>query len=316
MIRIDLAAAKVDYENTQGCVADFHALRHTFISNLARAGVHPRNAQALARHSTSEWVAAGIDGIEKRLEKDIPRLGWKRLAVVGPKVTSSQLETILDAEGTIGVKVYYDMIGYDPNTRDKYLESSIFDFLPHHQLEVLNRHKAWVTLHVPKAGRLCHADNIREVKQIREKYPDVVLVIAHLGRCYTMTHAKQAFPELANDQGLYFDNSAVLNPDVHRYALETFGPERILYGTDNPIFYMRGRRQWSGDTYTNRTNYPFYFNKDRESAEVEAKYTLFMYEAIKGIKDACNSLSFTKNDVEKIFCQNAEKLISIANRSL
>ena len=26
--------------------------RHTFISNLARAGVHPRNAQALARHST------------------------------------------------------------------------------------------------------------------------------------------------------------------------------------------------------------------------------------------------------------------------
>ena len=27
-------------------------MRHTFISNLARAGVHPRNAQALARHST------------------------------------------------------------------------------------------------------------------------------------------------------------------------------------------------------------------------------------------------------------------------
>ena len=26
--------------------------RHTFISNLVRAGVHPRNAQALARHST------------------------------------------------------------------------------------------------------------------------------------------------------------------------------------------------------------------------------------------------------------------------
>ena len=52
MIRIDLAAALVDYENTQGRVADFHALRHTFISNLARAGVHPRNAQALARHST------------------------------------------------------------------------------------------------------------------------------------------------------------------------------------------------------------------------------------------------------------------------
>ena len=52
MIRIDLTAADIDYEDDEGRVADFHALRHTFISNLARAGVHPRNAQALARHST------------------------------------------------------------------------------------------------------------------------------------------------------------------------------------------------------------------------------------------------------------------------
>jgi len=52
MIRVDLTAADIDYEDAHGRVADFHALRHTFISNLARAGVHPRNAQALARHST------------------------------------------------------------------------------------------------------------------------------------------------------------------------------------------------------------------------------------------------------------------------
>jgi integrase len=35
-----------------GRVLDFHSLRHSFISNLARAGVSPRVAQALARHST------------------------------------------------------------------------------------------------------------------------------------------------------------------------------------------------------------------------------------------------------------------------
>jgi len=35
-----------------GRVLDFHSLRHTFISNLARAGVALRVAQALARHST------------------------------------------------------------------------------------------------------------------------------------------------------------------------------------------------------------------------------------------------------------------------
>ena len=33
-------------------VVDFHALRHTFITCLARGGVHPKVAQTLARHST------------------------------------------------------------------------------------------------------------------------------------------------------------------------------------------------------------------------------------------------------------------------
>ena len=75
MIRSDLAAARaawiaeaaadpteqkrrendpsfLAYRDDAGKVADFHALRHTFISNLARANVHPKVAQQLARHST------------------------------------------------------------------------------------------------------------------------------------------------------------------------------------------------------------------------------------------------------------------------
>jgi len=52
MVRSDLADAGIDYHDEAGRVADFHALRHTFITNLARGGVHPKLAQALARHST------------------------------------------------------------------------------------------------------------------------------------------------------------------------------------------------------------------------------------------------------------------------
>ncbi len=35
-----------------GRVADFRSLRHTFISNIAASGVHPKVAQQLARDST------------------------------------------------------------------------------------------------------------------------------------------------------------------------------------------------------------------------------------------------------------------------
>jgi integrase len=73
MLRADLAAARtawiadaqtpqdraerdggtfLAYVDDAGRYADFHALRHTFISNLAAGGVHPKTAQRLARHST------------------------------------------------------------------------------------------------------------------------------------------------------------------------------------------------------------------------------------------------------------------------
>lgn len=51
MIQKDLEAAGIPYETDEG-KADFHSLRHSFITNLARAGVHPSDAQALARHSS------------------------------------------------------------------------------------------------------------------------------------------------------------------------------------------------------------------------------------------------------------------------
>jgi len=39
------------YSNHDGLYADFHSLRHLFITNLERAGIRPKMAQTLARHS-------------------------------------------------------------------------------------------------------------------------------------------------------------------------------------------------------------------------------------------------------------------------
>lgn len=239
--------------------------------------------------------------------------GWHALAVVRPTWVAEQVAWLLDQPGVIGVKPYYSLIGWDRETRDRYLEASIFQFLPHHQLEVLNERRAWVTLHVPKADRLGHPDNIREIKEIRRRYPHITVVIAHLGRSYTLPHAEEGLLPLANVDGLYFDNSAVLNPQVHELALRVLGPARILYGTDNPVFYMRGRRQWHGRSYVNRTSYPFYFNTEREAPEIEATYTLYMYEALKALKDACAAVGIGRAGVEAMLGGNAERLIRRAN---
>ena len=78
MMRVDLAAARsawlkeardeeeksqrersdfLTYQDKNGLFADFHANRHTFISNLGRAGVSLTTAQKLARHSDPKLTA-------------------------------------------------------------------------------------------------------------------------------------------------------------------------------------------------------------------------------------------------------------------
>jgi integrase len=52
MLRNDLAAAGVPYQDDSGHYFDFHAMRGQFISLLAASGVHPKVAQTLAQHST------------------------------------------------------------------------------------------------------------------------------------------------------------------------------------------------------------------------------------------------------------------------
>lgn len=52
MLKLDLKAVGIPYVDRDGRHVDFHALRHTFITNLAKGGIHPKTAQALARHST------------------------------------------------------------------------------------------------------------------------------------------------------------------------------------------------------------------------------------------------------------------------
>ncbi len=50
MMKTDMDVAEIDYKDDAGKIVDFHALRHTYITNLARAGIHPKTAMDLARH--------------------------------------------------------------------------------------------------------------------------------------------------------------------------------------------------------------------------------------------------------------------------
>ncbi|HJT76922.1 MAG TPA: tyrosine-type recombinase/integrase, partial [Gemmataceae bacterium] len=78
VIQHDLRTAGIPYRDEAGRYFDFHALRGQFISQLAAAGVHPKVAQTLARHSTitltlSHYTHLDVFDVAGALDK-LPRL--------------------------------------------------------------------------------------------------------------------------------------------------------------------------------------------------------------------------------------------------
>ena len=55
--KADLTAAGIEFINAKGYRADFHSLRHTLATNLARAGTAPRVAMEIMRHSDMRLTA-------------------------------------------------------------------------------------------------------------------------------------------------------------------------------------------------------------------------------------------------------------------
>jgi len=95
--KADLDAAGVLYMDVSGRFADFHALRHSFVTNLAEAGAHPRDAQDLARHGTVELTMRCYTH---------PRMANLRAAVERlPDLSSRPVADAARATGTYGGKL-------------------------------------------------------------------------------------------------------------------------------------------------------------------------------------------------------------------
>ncbi len=100
-----------------GRVVDFHALRHCFITNLARANVHPKRAQTLARHSTITLtmdhythtsrgeLAEALNGLP-----DLSRQSAERQRATGTcDIAEKNLPVLLPSKGTFeGISVQRD----------------------------------------------------------------------------------------------------------------------------------------------------------------------------------------------------------------
>ena len=249
--------------------------------------------------SNNEYILSGVRNSDGRAYG---------LFAVAPQWAANKTAEAF-AQGFVGIKPYPDLAGKDDD------EISIFEFVPHEHLSVVNEHAGVLMLHLPRKGRLADPENIRELLEIRERYPAIRIVVAHIGRAFTMPTVEKGLPHFADVPGLFFDIAANLNADVMEYALGIVGPDRLLFGSDLPITLMRGMREHIGETYINYTDGPYSWNVNRKSPEEEARYTYFLYEELLALKAAIERAGLKHDAVHKIMYENAAGLIDAVRTS-
>ena len=214
-----------------------------------------------------------------------------------------------------GIKVYLQFApAYLPDD-----EIRIFDFLPKEHLAVCDRHGWFVQVHIPRSKRLADPVNYRQLLEIEENYPHLTLSVAHLGRAYANEDLGDALEFLKHTKNTVWDITANTNDWVMEQVLRYFGPERMVYGSDFPVFRMKARRVVENGIYINeipKGTFPIdSICGDRHMREIDfpeaERITFFIYEEIRACITACRRLGLGKDAVEKIFWSNAAKLFGL-----
>ena len=239
--------------------------------------------------------------------------GVPALIFASPEWGARELEEKILQGEFLGCKVYLSLSKpYIPAD-----EIRIYDFLPPHQLEVLDQYGWIVMLHIPRKDRLRDPVNLAQMMEMERKYPNVKLIIAHVGRAYCNEDVGNAFEILSDTRNMMFDISANTNQWVFERLIETVGSKRILFGSDLPILRMRAKRICKDGIYINIVPKGIYGDVSRDvhmkevSGEEAETITFLLYEEIHAFRRAAENMGLSRTDINRIFYENAVNLFKL-----
>jgi predicted TIM-barrel fold metal-dependent hydrolase len=236
------------------------------------------------------------------------------LLVTTPEWSAAELERRVRAGGFLGLKPYLNWAPLGIPSA----EITTYDFLPHAHLEVADRHGWIVLLHIPRPDRLRDPVNLAQMLEIEERYPNLHLIIAHIGRAYCPEDVGDAFEILRSSRRMIFDFSANTSPYVLEGALRAFGPHRLVFGSDMPILRMRMRRICENGVYVNLVPRGLYGDVSGDhhmrevGAEQDQRLSFFLYEQLYAFRCAADAVGLSRANIEDVFHGTAAGTIAAA----
>ena len=223
-------------------------------------------------------------------------------------MSAEYLESEIKKGGFLGIKPYL-------SNRPPYIpddEIRIFDFLTKEHLEVADKYGLIVMLHIPRNKRLRDEVNLAQIMEIEEKYKNLKLIVAHIGRAYAKEDIGDAFDLLKNTKNLVFDFTANVSDDAIKACIEAVGTKRLLFGSDLPIAFMKMYRVVENGVYYNVVPRGLYGKVDgephmRETDETDV--TFMIYEQILAFKRVAMELKLSDSQIEDVMFNNSKRLI-------
>lgn len=221
------------------------------------------------------------------------------LAIVAPTDDPRQLEPGFVSGRCRGLKPYHFYV-----PRADTSQVGVEDFAPEWMWELCDRHGAILMLHLMRDAAVDDAGNREALRRLSAKYPRCQAVLAHIGRAFNHRTAR-GLDRLADRPNLWVDTSAITEAESFRCALETFGPRRILFGSDYPISHLRGRCVTVGTQFL--WVYP--------ETTGATRMTLVGIESLLALREACTQLRLGADDIRAIFHDNTGRLLDHSRAS-
>lgn len=255
-----------------------------------------------------------IEKLNRYVWETSNQFAFPTLYRVSYDMPADELEDKIKAGGYLGIKPYLtNCPPYIPSN-----EIRIYDFLPKEHLEAANRNGWIVMLHIPRSGRLRDQVNLAQLMEIEENYPNLKLIVAHIGRAYSKEDIGNAFDLLRNTKNMMFDFTANLCDDAIKACIEAVGYKRLIFGSDLPIAFMRMYRIVENGIYYNVVPRGLYGDVSREPhmrETDETSVTIMLYEQLRALKRCALDLKLQDHEIECILYSNAKRLLDEAGWS-
>ncbi|MEF3310865.1 aminotransferase class III-fold pyridoxal phosphate-dependent enzyme [Paenibacillus sp. GYB004] len=239
------------------------------------------------------------DYVIEQLEREPSSRG---LVLVKPDDREEQLVSYFDHPQISGIKIYHLYSNETPTW-----QSSIKGFCPEWIWEIANERGLVIMLHLVRDKAVADPDNVEEIRDLCTRYPNVKLVLAHAARCFHAPNAEKGIGKLRGLDNVWFDTSAICEPEAFKVILQQFGPRRLMWGSDFPVSEMRGKAVTVGDGFIWLEPGLCDWNNTAHLGHP----VLVGIESLRALRRAAEDFGLNEEDLNDIFYNNAAGLLGL-----